>query len=87
MGGVKGSFNLENALSGVTFSIINVQSIVYLSNGSIYSTQDYTFTNVKSGETRTRNLQNTGSRGSKCEIIIKEIQSNWLTDGKPIKVN
>ncbi len=86
-GGINnGTITIENALSGVTFQIIKVETTVYLDNGKIYNSEQHTFTNLKPGDARTRNIANTGSRGTRCEARVIEIQSNWLTDGKIISL-
>ena len=83
MGGVNnGSFILENALSGIVFKIVTVTSTVYLANGQVYDVNTYTFTNVSPGDTRTRSIPNTGSRGKTLDVRVTEIQSNWLTNGE-----
>lgn len=82
-GGItNGTLTVENALSGIVFQMITVETTVYLANGSPYQTETYTFTNLKPGDARSRNIPNTGTRGTKCEARVTEIQSKWLTNGK-----
>ena len=84
-GGItNGTITVENALSGIVFQLITVETTVYLANGSPYQTETYTFTNLKPGDVRTRNIPNTGNRGTICKARVSEIQSKWLTDGKLI---
>ena len=83
-GGIKGSFTLENALSGIVFQVITVETSVYLSNGDLFDMKTHTFTNVKPGDVRPRDIPSTGNRGTKFNIRVSEIQSKWLTDGKLI---
>ena len=83
VGGISGKFTIENALSGIVFQVIKVQSTVFLSNGEVFGVpQTYTFTNLKPGDSRPREISSTGNKGTKCEIKVIEIQSNWLTNGK-----
>lgn len=86
-GGINnGTISVENALSGIVFSEITIETTVYLANGNVYDYNTYTFTNLKSGDVRTRNIPNTGDRGTKCIARVIEIKSNWLTNGKLIKL-
>ena len=87
MGGINnGTLILENALSGIVFKTITVRSVVYLANGNILDVNTYTFTNIKPGDTRTRSIPNTGTRGTKLDVHVSEIQSNWLTDGRVVSL-
>lgn len=87
MGGINnGTVTIENALDGIVFKIISVETTIYLSNGAIYKKDKQTFTNFKPGDTRTRNIPNTGTRGSECKARVTEIQSTWLTDGKIVEL-
>ena len=86
-GGINnGHVTIENALSGIVFQIVNLEVNVYLANGQLYKTTPYTFTNLKPGDVRTRDIPNTGTRGTKVDIVVTEIQSKWLTNGKLVQL-
>lgn len=78
------SITLENALSGIVFQVVTVEITVYLNNGKVYNINTFTFTNLKPGDVRTRNIPNTDNRRKTCIARVTEIQSNWLTNGKLI---
>ncbi|MGQ0740228.1 MAG: hypothetical protein ACT4OJ_14345 [Bacteroidota bacterium] len=83
LGGINnGTIGVENALSGIVFQVITIETTVYLDNGKVYDYNTYTFTNLKPGDVRTRSIPNTDDRGIKCTAMVTEIQSNWLTNGK-----
>ncbi len=87
LGGINnGTITIENALSGIVFQVINLEVNVYLSNGSLYQSTPYTFTNLKPGDVRTRDIPNTGTKGKKVKAVITEIQSKWLTNGKFLRL-
>jgi hypothetical protein len=87
MGGINnGTFTIENALSGIVFQNITVVSTVYLANGDVFTSNTYEFTNLKPGDTRTRSIPNTGTRGKTLAVHVSKIQSNWLTNGEYISL-
>lgn len=86
-GGINnGSFKLENALSGIVFQTVTVTATVYLANGEVYQSNDFTFTNVKPGDIRTRPIPDTGVKGKRLVVRVTGIRSNWLTNGKPVSI-
>lgn len=86
-GGINNAkLKIENDLVGIVFQVVKVRYNVLLANGNIYKTEEYTFTNLKPGESREKVLFNTGTRGTKYEAIITEIQSNWLTGSKSVNL-
>lgn len=86
-GGINNAkLKIENDLVGIVFEVIKVRYTVSLSNGNMYNTEEYTFTNLKPGESRDKVLFNTGTRGTKYEAVVTEIQSKWLTGGKALSL-
>ncbi len=84
-GGINnGKLKIENDLVGIVFQAIKVRYTVYLANGNVYNTEEYTFTNLKPGESREKILFNTGNRGTKYQAVVTEIKSNWLTGGQSV---
>jgi hypothetical protein len=86
-GGINNGFvTIKNTLQEINFDIVNVQVNIYLANGNIHQSTPYTFTDLKAGETKTRNIPGTGNKGTKVEVVLMELQSKWLTNGHLLRL-